>query len=111
MNNYNMESSETQEKAAAADPFQNPNARNVFEVPSDLPREVTTLYKLVRTERIGTNSTPFNRRYHGEFYPQTRTRYSKSFLDKRMSKKDTFLTPNDVFEQDFGLYVTNKFDP
>jgi hypothetical protein len=111
MINNNMESSQSQEKAGAADPFQNPNARNVFEVPSDLPREVTTLYKLVRSERIGTSSTPFNRRYHGEFYPQTRTRYSKSFLEKRLSKKDTFLTPNDAFEQDFGLYVTNKFDP
>ena len=89
----------------------NPNARNVFEVPSDHPN-LTTLYKCVKQERIGIPSTPFSRRYHGEFYPQARTRYSKHFLEKRQAylSRGEILTPKEVLEVDNGLFVTNKFD-
>jgi hypothetical protein len=75
-----MEGSKTPE----GEPVINMNSRYVFEVPAadDAPN-ATTIYKLTRQERVGSSNTPFNRRYHGDYYPVPRTRYTKSFLDKR----------------------------
>jgi hypothetical protein len=56
-------------KHPEADKDLNPSSRNVFEVPNPDHDHLTTLYKCVRMDRISISSTPFSRRYHGEFYP------------------------------------------
>lgn len=51
-------------------------------------------------------------RYHGEFFSQPRTRYSKAFLEKRQVYKErgVDLTPKEVLEQDMGVYVINRIE-
>ncbi len=53
----------------------------VFEVPCEIPN-VLTAYRYVKQERIG-QPTRFDRRYHGDFFPSSRTRFSLNYLSKR----------------------------
>ena len=45
-------------------------AKLVFEVPTDLG---TTVYRYIKQEKFAASS-PFNKKYQGDFYPGLRTR-------------------------------------
>lgn len=59
----------------------------------------------MKQEQIG-KATRFNRRYHGDFFPSPRTRYSISYLNKKASHQGT--KPEVLLESDHGIFVTNK---
>jgi hypothetical protein len=67
-------------------------AKLVFEVPCELPN-VTTAYRYIKQEKFGGVS-PFNKRYHGDYFAAPRTRQAK----KR---------PEAPLERDNGIFISN----
>ena len=74
-------SAATQGKKKDSSDYDANGTKLVFEVPCEVP-QVTTVYRYIKQERFASYS-PFNKKYHGDFYSGSRIRYTSSYLIKK----------------------------